>query len=213
VLVGDAAKVPLVAFAPLHPPEPVHEVALVEDQVTVETLPEVMLVGLAEIATVGGGVGEGLPPAGYALFDPGKTGTPPGTSTSTMFTFDTSVLSFWMSVPISTTFVPATRSVIGMVSGYVRHEPVPKALPSVARVSFAGYGYGTVYAWPFTFTITLFGTLPKYVFQLNKTRTAAACGFAGILSTFQLEVWLPGENLPRSTVLVAASTWPTSKAS
>src|SRR5262245_50890742 len=32
--------------------------------------------------------------AGYALFDPGSTGTPPGTSTSTMFTFDTSVLSF-----------------------------------------------------------------------------------------------------------------------
>jgi hypothetical protein len=38
----------------------VHEVALVEDQVTIETLPEVMLVGLAENATVGGGVGEGL---------------------------------------------------------------------------------------------------------------------------------------------------------
>src|SRR5215510_14416561 len=94
-----------------------------------------------------------------------------------------------MSVPISTTFVPATRSVIGMVSGYVRHEPVPKALPSGARVSFAGYGYGTVYAWPFTFTITLFGTLPKYVFQLNKTRTAAACGFAGILSTFHVVSW------------------------
>jgi hypothetical protein len=38
----------------------VHEVALVEDQVTVESLPEVMLVGLAEIAAVGAGVGEGL---------------------------------------------------------------------------------------------------------------------------------------------------------
>jgi hypothetical protein len=100
VLVSDAAKVPLVAFVPLHPPEAVHEVALVEDQVTVEMLPDVMLVGLAEIVTVGGGI---LPPefappevplAGYALFDPGNTGTPPGTSTSTMFTFDTSVLSF-----------------------------------------------------------------------------------------------------------------------
>jgi len=100
VPVGDAARVPLVAFAPLHPPAAVHEVALVEDQVTVEILPDVMLVGLAEIVTVGGGI---LPPefpppeeplAGYALFDPGNTGTPLGTSTSTMFTFDTSVLSF-----------------------------------------------------------------------------------------------------------------------
>ena len=100
MLVGDATRVPLVGFAPVHPPEAVHEVALVEDQVTVETLPDVMLVGLAEIVTVGGGVVGGgilppeVPPEGYALFDPGNTGTPPGTSTSTMFTFDTSVLSF-----------------------------------------------------------------------------------------------------------------------
>jgi hypothetical protein len=57
VLVGDAAKVPLVALVPLHPPEAVHEVALVEDQVTVELLPDVMLAGLAEIVTVGGGIG------------------------------------------------------------------------------------------------------------------------------------------------------------
>jgi hypothetical protein len=55
VLVGDTARVPLVAFAPLQPPPAWHEVALVEDQVTVEILPEVMLVGLAENATVGGG--------------------------------------------------------------------------------------------------------------------------------------------------------------
>ena len=60
MLVGDAAKVPLVAFAPLHPPEAVHAVALVEDQVTVETLPDVMLAGLAEIVTVGSGVGVGV---------------------------------------------------------------------------------------------------------------------------------------------------------
>jgi hypothetical protein len=53
VLVGDAARVPLVGFVPLHPPEAVHEVALVEDQVTVEILPDVMLAGLAEIVTVG----------------------------------------------------------------------------------------------------------------------------------------------------------------
>jgi hypothetical protein len=60
VLVGDAARVPLVAFVPLHPPAAVHEVASVEDQVTVEILPDVMLGGLAEIVTVGGGVGAGV---------------------------------------------------------------------------------------------------------------------------------------------------------
>jgi hypothetical protein len=53
VLVGDAAKVPLVAFGPLHPPEAMHENALVADQVTVEILPDVTLAGLAEIVTVG----------------------------------------------------------------------------------------------------------------------------------------------------------------
>ena len=61
MLVGDTARVPLVACAPVQPPAAVHEVAFVEDQVTVEIVPEVILVGLAEIATVGGGaVGEGL---------------------------------------------------------------------------------------------------------------------------------------------------------
>ena len=98
MLVGDAVRVPLVAFVPVQPPEAVHEVALVEDQVTIETLPEVMLVGLAENDTVGGtgvwgGAGvdeepEEAPPAGYALFDPGNTGTPPGTSTSTILTLE-----------------------------------------------------------------------------------------------------------------------------
>jgi len=53
VLVGDTARVPRVAFLPVQLPEAVHEVALVEDQVTIEILPEVMLVGLAENATVG----------------------------------------------------------------------------------------------------------------------------------------------------------------
>jgi hypothetical protein len=53
VLVGDTTRVPLVAFVPVQLPEAVHEVALVEDQVTVEILPAVMLVGLAESATVG----------------------------------------------------------------------------------------------------------------------------------------------------------------
>ena len=97
---GDAARVPLVGFVPLHPPAAVHEVAFVEYQVTVEILPDAILVGLAEIVTVGS---DALPPefpapepplAGYVLFDPGNTGTPPGTSTSTMFTFDTAVVSF-----------------------------------------------------------------------------------------------------------------------
>ena len=60
MLVGDATRVPLVAFVPLHPPEAVHEVALVEDQVTVELLPDVMLVGFDEIVTVGSGVGVGV---------------------------------------------------------------------------------------------------------------------------------------------------------
>ena len=53
VLVGDTARVPLVAFVPVQLPEAVHEIALVEDQVTTEALPEAMLVGLAENVTVG----------------------------------------------------------------------------------------------------------------------------------------------------------------
>ena len=62
MLVGDAATLPLVAFVPLHPPAAVHEVALVEDQVTVELLPDVMLAGLAEIVTAGGGGDAGILP-------------------------------------------------------------------------------------------------------------------------------------------------------
>ena len=60
MLGGDTARVPLVAFVPVQPPPAVHEVALVEDQVAIEMLPEVMLVGLAENATVGVGGGGGL---------------------------------------------------------------------------------------------------------------------------------------------------------
>ena len=56
MLVGDTARVPLVAFVPVQPPPAVHEVALVEDQVTIEILPELMLVGFADNATVGAGV-------------------------------------------------------------------------------------------------------------------------------------------------------------
>jgi hypothetical protein len=50
VLVGDTARKPLVAFVPVQPPAAVHEIALVEDQVTIESWPEVMLAGLAENA-------------------------------------------------------------------------------------------------------------------------------------------------------------------
>jgi hypothetical protein len=57
----------------------VHELALVEDQVAIETLPAVMVVGFAESATVGGAT---LPPP---LFVPG---TPPDPA-STTFTFST----------------------------------------------------------------------------------------------------------------------------
>ena len=63
--------VPLVALAPVHAPEAVQLVAFVEDQVSVEVPPLVMVCGLAEIVTVGAGGGvtvtvtacEALPPA------------------------------------------------------------------------------------------------------------------------------------------------------
>jgi hypothetical protein len=58
VLFGDTVSVPLVAFVPVQPPEAVHEVALIEDQITSEALPEVTLVGLAEKDTLGTGLGQ-----------------------------------------------------------------------------------------------------------------------------------------------------------
>jgi hypothetical protein len=45
--------VPLVAFVPLHPPVAVHDVALVELQVSVEAVPPVTAVGLAASPAVG----------------------------------------------------------------------------------------------------------------------------------------------------------------
>ena len=57
---GDTVRVPLVAFVPVQPPLAVHEVASVEDQLTVEILPELILVGLADNITVGAGVGDEL---------------------------------------------------------------------------------------------------------------------------------------------------------
>lgn len=56
VVGGDAAKVPLIAFVPVQPPEAVHEVALVDAQVMTDTLPEAMFVGFAENDTVGAAV-------------------------------------------------------------------------------------------------------------------------------------------------------------
>jgi hypothetical protein len=50
---------------------------------------------------------------GYAVELPGKTGTPPGTSASTIFTL--AVMSCW-SAPSWTTLVPETRSVMGTVT-------------------------------------------------------------------------------------------------
>ena len=57
VEVEDRAPVlalPLTAFVPLHAPEAVQEVALLEVQVKVEPLPLVTLVGFALIDTLGG---------------------------------------------------------------------------------------------------------------------------------------------------------------
>lgn len=57
--VGDTDCVPPVALLPLHPPDAVHDVALVELQLIVEDCPEVMEAGEAEIETTGVGmVGE-----------------------------------------------------------------------------------------------------------------------------------------------------------
>jgi hypothetical protein len=53
VAVGDTESVPLIACAPVQPPDAVHDVALVLDQVSVELLPGVIDVGLALSATVG----------------------------------------------------------------------------------------------------------------------------------------------------------------
>ena len=48
------------AFVPVQPPLAVHEMASVEDQVTVEVLPEVMLAGFAANVTVGFRMGQPL---------------------------------------------------------------------------------------------------------------------------------------------------------
>jgi hypothetical protein len=45
--------VPLVACVPVHPPDAVQDVALVEDQVSAEVAPLFTVVGLADKVTVG----------------------------------------------------------------------------------------------------------------------------------------------------------------
>jgi hypothetical protein len=52
-VVGETTRVPLVASVPVQPPEAVHELTLVLDQVSVELPPAVIVVGFAAIVTVG----------------------------------------------------------------------------------------------------------------------------------------------------------------
>ncbi len=56
VLMSPVACDPLTALLPDQAPEAVHEVALVEDQVSVEPLPFATVLGLAIKLTVGAGV-------------------------------------------------------------------------------------------------------------------------------------------------------------
>ena len=62
--------VPLTASVPLHAPEAVHEVALVEDQLKVEPLPLATLVGLALIETLGGGLAATVTVADWLALPP-----------------------------------------------------------------------------------------------------------------------------------------------
>ena len=52
---APAPRLPLVASAPLHPPEAVHDVAFVEFHVSVEGPPLATEVGFADSVTVGAG--------------------------------------------------------------------------------------------------------------------------------------------------------------
>ncbi len=56
MLGGVTARVPLVAFVPVQPPEASHDVALLEDQLSIELLPAVMLVALADKFALGIGL-------------------------------------------------------------------------------------------------------------------------------------------------------------
>ncbi len=63
---------PLIACAPVQPPDAVHDVALVLDQLSVELLPVVIDVGLALSVTVGSG------DATVTVADAGVAVVPPG---------------------------------------------------------------------------------------------------------------------------------------
>jgi hypothetical protein len=56
LLLGNTVRVPFRAFVPVHPPEAVQDVALVEDQVRVELPPAFMVVALADKCTAGAGI-------------------------------------------------------------------------------------------------------------------------------------------------------------
>jgi hypothetical protein len=72
VAVGETSSVPLIACAPVQPPEAVQVVALVLDQVSVELPPVVIDVGLELSATVGSGdVTVTVAEAGVAVVPPG----------------------------------------------------------------------------------------------------------------------------------------------
>jgi hypothetical protein len=56
VAVGEPERLPLADFDPVQAPLALHEVAFVDDQVSVEDSPLLMVEGFAEIETVGAGV-------------------------------------------------------------------------------------------------------------------------------------------------------------
>jgi hypothetical protein len=70
VAVGETPSVPLVASAPVQPPEAVHEVAFVLDQVSVELAPEAIVVGFAVKVTVGAAIPVTVTVAEDALLPP-----------------------------------------------------------------------------------------------------------------------------------------------
>jgi len=53
VLVGETAKEPLVASAPVHPPDELQAVAFLVDQLSVEVPPKPMVLGVALNVTLG----------------------------------------------------------------------------------------------------------------------------------------------------------------
>ena len=59
MFVGDTVALPLVALVPVQPPEAVHDVASVLDQVSVELAPAVIVAGFAAKVAVAAAVGAG----------------------------------------------------------------------------------------------------------------------------------------------------------